>query len=83
MRSVDRRLERILIGPKRVIMFDSSVHQKLIDFCFKSPLEVMRLQVHMIACKWVVSDDQSIRYPNELGNSLEISVNVSTPIAYD
>ena len=37
----------------------------------------------MIACKWVVSDDQSIRYPNELGNSLENSLKVSTPIAYD
>ena len=43
----------------------------------------MTLQVHMIAFKWVVSDDQSIRYPNELGNSLENSLKVSTPIAYD
>ena len=43
----------------------------------------MSLQVHMIAFKWVVSDDQSIRYPNEFGNSLENSLKLSTPIAYD
>ena len=43
----------------------------------------MTLQVHMIAFMCVVSDDQSIRYPNELRNSLENSLKVSTPIAYD
>ena len=37
----------------------------------------------MIASNWVVSDDQSITCPNDLRNSLENSLKVSTPIAYD
>ena len=32
---------------------------------------------------WVVSDDQSISCSNELANSFENTLKVSTPIAYD
>ena len=82
MRSADRRLERISIGPKRLMVLDLQVHQRLIDHFFKNPLEVTILQFLLVACMWVVSDDQSIRCPNEMGNSFENTLKVSTPIAY-
>ena len=69
MRSADRHLERILIRPKLLIVFDRSVHLRLIDHFFINPLEVTILQLLLVACMWVVSDDQSNRCPNELGNS--------------
>ena len=82
MRSADRRLERISIGPKLLILFDRPVHLRLIDQFFINPLEVMILQFLLVACMWVESDDQSIRCPNEMGNSFENTLKVSTPIAY-
>ena len=82
MRSADRRLERISIGPYRLIVFDSQVHQRLIDQFFKNQLEVTILQFLLVACMWVVSDDQSVRCPNEMGNSFENTLKVSTPTAY-
>ena len=83
MRSADRRLERISIGPNLLIVFDCQVHQRLIDQFFKNPLEVTILQFLLVACMWVVSDDQSIRCPNEMGNSFENTLKVSTPTSYD
>ena len=83
MRSANRCLERILIGPKRLIVFDCQVHQRLIDHFFKNPLEVTILQFLLVACMWMLSDDQSIRCPNELGNSFENTLIVSTPTTYD
>ena len=82
MRSADRRLGRISIRPKLLIVFDKPVHLRLIDHFFKNPLEVTILQFLLVACMWVVSDDQSIRCPNEMGNSFENTLKVSTPIAY-
>ena len=82
MRSVDRRHERISIGPKRLIVFYSQVHQRLIDQFLKNLLKVTILQFLLVACIWVVSDDHSIRCPNEMGNSFENTLKVSTPIAY-
>ena len=78
MRSADRRLERISIGPKRLIVFDWQVHLRLIDHFFINPLEVSILQLLLVACMWVVNDDQSIRCPNELGNLFENTLKVST-----
>ena len=83
MRCADRRLDCISIGPKRHIVFDWPIHQRLIDHFSRKPLEVTILQFLLVACMWVVSDDQSIRCPNELGNSFENTLIVSTPSAYD
>ena len=83
MRRADRRLERISIGPKLLIVFDRPVHLRLIDHFFINPLEVSILQLLLVACMWVVNDDQSIRCPNELGNLFENTLKVSTPFAYD
>ena len=83
MRSADRRLERISIGPKLLIVFDRPVHLRLIDHFFINPIEVTILQLLLVACMWVVSDDQSISCPNELGNSFENTLIVSTPTTYD
>ena len=43
----------------------------------------MILHFLLAACMWVVSDDQSIRCPIELGNSFENTLIVSTPTTYD
>ena len=83
MRSADRRLERISIGPNQLIVFDRPVPQRLIDHCFINPLEVTILQLLLVACMWVVSDDQLISCPNELANSFENTLKRSTLIAYD
>ena len=83
MRSVDRSLQRNLIGPNRLIERDSPVLPRLIDWFLKNPLELKILHFLLAACVWVVSDDQSIRRPNELGNSFENTLKLSTPIAYD
>ena len=83
MRSADRRLGRISIPSKLLIVFDKPVHLRLIDHFFINPIEVTILQLLLVACMWVVSDDQSISYSNELGNSFENTLKLSTPIAYD
>ena len=77
MRSADRSLECNLIGPNRLIERDSPVLPRLIDWFSKNPLELMIL--HFLAtCMWVVIDDQSISYPNELANSFENTLKLST-----
>ena len=43
----------------------------------------MILHFLLAACMWVVIDDQSISYPNDLANSFENTLKLSTPIAYD
>ena len=83
MRRADRSLERNLIGPKRITERDSPVLSRLIDLFSKNPLELTILHFLLAACMWVVSDDQSISYANELGNSFENTLKLSTPIAYD
>ena len=82
MRSADRSLERNLIGPNRLIERDSPVLPRLIDWFSKNPLELTILHFLLAACMWVVSDDQSIRCPNEMGKSFENTLKVSTRIAY-
>ena len=83
MRSADRSLERNLIGPNRLIERDSLVLPRLIDWFFKNPLELTILHFLLAACMRVVSDDESISRPNELVNSFENTLKLSTPIAYD
>ena len=83
MRSADRSLECNLIGPNRLIERDSPVHPRLIDWFLKNPLELTILHFLLAACMCVVSDDQSISRPNELGNSFENTLKLSTLIAYD
>ena len=83
MRRANRSLERNLIGPKRLIERDSPVLPRLIDWFLKNPLELKILHFFLAACMWVVCDDQSISYSNELGNSFENTLKLSTPIAYD
>ena len=78
MRSADRSLERNLIGPKKLIKHDSPVLPTLIDWFFKNPLELKILHFLLAACMWVVSDDQSISCPNELVNSFENTLKLST-----
>ena len=43
----------------------------------------MILHILLAASMLLVSDDQSISYPNDLGNSFENTLNLSTLIAYD
>ena len=83
MRSADRSLERNLIGPNRLIERDSPVLPRLIDRFLKNPLELKILHFLLAACMWVVSDDQSISCSNELANSFENTLKLSTLIAYD
>ena len=83
MRSADRSLERNLIGPNRLIERDSPVLPRLIDWFSKNPLELTILHFLLAACMWVVSDDQLISCPNELANSFENTLKLSTLIAYD
>ena len=78
MRSADRSLERNLIGPNRLIDRDSPVLPRLIDWFLKNPLELKILHFLLAACMWVVSDDQSISCPNELANSFENTLKLST-----
>ena len=83
MKSADRSLECNLIDPKRLIERDSPVLPRLIDWFLKNQLELKILHFLLAACMWVVSDDQSISRPNELGNSFENTLKLSTLIAYD
>ena len=78
MRSANRSLERNLIGPNRLIERDSPVLPRLIDWFLKNPLELKILHFLLAACMWVVSDDQLISCPNELVNSFENTLKLST-----
>ena len=78
MRSANRSLERNLIGPNRLIERDSPVLPRLIDWFLKTPLELKILHFLLAACMWVVSDDQLISCPNELANSFEKTLKLST-----
>ena len=83
MSSGNRSLERNLIGPNRLIERDSPVLPRLIDWFLKNPLELTILHFLLSSSMWVVSDDQLIRCPNELENSFENTLKLSTLIAYD
>ena len=72
-----------MIGTKRLIERDSPVIHRLIDCFKKNPLELTILHFLLSACMLLVSDDQSISCPNDLGNSFENTLNLSTLIAYD
>ena len=72
-----------IIGRKRLIERDSPVIHRLIDCFIKNPLELTILKILLAACMLVVSDDQSISCPNDLGNSFDNTLNLSTLIAYD
>ena len=78
MRSADRSFERNLIGPNRLIERDSLVLPRLIDWFLKNPLELKILHFLLAACMWVESDVQLISYPNELDNSFENPLKLST-----
>ena len=78
MRSVDRSLERNLIGPNRLIDRDSPVLPRLNDWFLKNPLELKILHFLLAACMWVESDVQLISYPNELDNSFENPLKLRT-----
>ena len=83
MRSAYRSLERNLIGPNRLIERHSPVLPRLIDWFSKNPLELTILHFLLAACMWGVSDDQLISCHNELANSFENTIKLSTLIAYD
>ena len=72
-----------MIGTKRLIERDSPAFHRLIDCFKKNPLELRILHFLLFACMLLVSDDQSISCPNDLGNSFENTLNLSTLIAYD
>ena len=72
-----------MIGTKRLIERDSPVIHRLIDCFIKNPLELTILKILIAACMLVVSDDKSISCPNDLGNSFENTLYMSTLIGYD